>query len=39
MTDQGEPILPFEISRDTEEGPSLTWKLLHTQGPTQGLLV
>ena len=28
MIDQGEPILPSEINRDTEEEPSLTWKLL-----------
>ena len=28
MIGQSEPILPFEINRDTEEGPSLTWKLL-----------
>ena len=28
MIGQSEPILPFEIKRDTEEGPFLTWKLL-----------
>ena len=25
---QNEAILPFEINRDMEEGPSHTWKLL-----------
>ena len=32
MIGQSEPILLFEINRDMEEGPSITWKLLTHPG-------
>ena len=34
MIGQNEPILPFEIDIDMEEGACLKWKLLTYQGPT-----
>ena len=32
MIGQSEPLQPFEINRDMEEGPSLTWKFLTHPG-------
>ena len=36
MIDQGEPILQSEITKDTEEEPILTWKLLAHPGTYTG---
>ena len=38
MIGLGEPILPFEINRDMEEGPCLTWKLLTHPGTYIGTI-
>ena len=38
MVDQGEPILLFEVNRDTEEEPFLTWKLLVHPGTYIGTI-
>ena len=38
MIGHSEPILPFEINRDTEKGPSLTWKLLTHPGTNTGTI-
>ena len=38
MIGQSEPILLFEINRDTEEGPCLTWKLLTHPGTYIGTI-
>ena len=36
MTDQREHILMFDINRDTEEKPSLTWKFLAQHSDLHG---